>query len=82
MNVAASMDVGPFPLTPSYESRNVSAFLYEPDLFHVLDGDVLMCAHHGAMYRIADGFCFDGPCEGASLMPIPVAIKGDTVVMA
>jgi nitrite reductase/ring-hydroxylating ferredoxin subunit len=55
---------------------------YEPDLFHVLDGEVLMCAHHGAMYRIADGVCFDGPCEGASLSPIPVAIRGDTVVMS
>jgi nitrite reductase/ring-hydroxylating ferredoxin subunit len=52
---------------------------YEPDLFHLLDNDVLMCAHHGAMYRIADGVCFDGPCEGASLMPIPVAVRGDTV---
>ncbi len=54
---------------------------YEPDLFHVLDGEVLMCAHHGAMYRIADGFCFDGPCEGARLSPIPVALRGDTVVI-
>jgi nitrite reductase/ring-hydroxylating ferredoxin subunit len=42
---------------------------------------VLMCAHHGAMYRIADGVCFDGPCEGARLMPIPVAIRGDTVII-
>ena len=54
---------------------------YEPDVFHVLDGDVLMCAHHGAMYRIADGVCFDGPCEGARLMPIPVAVRGDTVII-
>ena len=54
---------------------------YEPELFHVLEGEVLMCAHHGAMYRIADGFCFDGPCEGASLMPISVAVRGDTVVV-
>ena len=54
---------------------------YEPGVFHVLDGNVLMCAHHGAMYRIADGFCFDGPCEGASLSPVPVAVRGDTVVV-
>ncbi|MBI3527368.1 MAG: Rieske 2Fe-2S domain-containing protein [Betaproteobacteria bacterium] len=54
---------------------------YEPDVFHILDGEVLMCAHHGAMYRIADGMCFDGPCEGASLMPIPVVVKDDGVVM-
>ena len=54
---------------------------YEEQLFHVLDGEVLMCAHHGAMYRIADGVCFDGPCEGASLTPIPIAIRGDAVVL-
>jgi nitrite reductase/ring-hydroxylating ferredoxin subunit len=54
---------------------------YEPDLFHVLDGEVLMCAHHGAMYRIADGVCFDGPCEGARLSPIPVAVRGGAVVV-
>jgi nitrite reductase/ring-hydroxylating ferredoxin subunit len=57
------------------------ALNYEPDVFHILDGDVLMCAHHGAMYRIADGVCFDGPCEGARLMPIPVGVKGDAVVI-
>ena len=28
---------------------------YEPDLFHLLDGGVLMCAHHTAMFRIEDG---------------------------
>ena len=57
------------------------ALNYEPDVFHILDGDVLMCAHHGAMYPIADGVCFDGPCEGARLMSIPVAIRGAAVVI-
>ena len=55
---------------------------YEPDQFHVLENDVLMCAHHGAMYRIADGFCFDGPCEGANLSRVGVSIRGNTVVLA
>ena len=54
---------------------------YETDVFHIVDGNVPMCAHHGAMDRIADGVCFDGPCEGASLSPIPIAVKGDTVVV-
>ena len=54
---------------------------YEPDLFHVLDGEVLMCAHHGAMYRIETGECFDGPCAGARLSAIPVEIAQDGHVM-
>jgi nitrite reductase/ring-hydroxylating ferredoxin subunit len=47
----------------------------------VLDGDVLMCAHHGAMYRIADGFCFDGPLRGREPHPVPVTVRGDAVVL-
>ena len=54
---------------------------YEADGFHVMDGDVIMCAHHGAMYRIADGYCFEGPCEGASLAAIPVTVSGDVVLI-
>jgi len=54
---------------------------YEPGIFHILDGKVLICAHHGAMYRIADGVCFDGPCEGASLLRIPVATIDGRVVL-
>jgi len=43
---------------------------YEPDLFHLLEGGVLMCAHHTAMFRLEDGACIDGPCAGANLTPI------------
>jgi len=47
---------------------------YEPDLFHLLDGGVLMCAHHTAMFRIEDGACIDGPCAGANLTPIALRL--------
>jgi nitrite reductase/ring-hydroxylating ferredoxin subunit len=47
---------------------------YEPDLFHLLDGGVLMCAHHTAMFRIEDGACIDGPCAGASLTSIALCL--------
>ena len=69
----------------AYRNRCAHAHIplnYEPEVFHILEGEVLMCAHHGAMYRIVDGVCFDGPCEGASLMPIPVAVRDDTVFIA
>jgi nitrite reductase/ring-hydroxylating ferredoxin subunit len=48
---------------------------YEPDLFHVLDGGLLMCAHHAAMFRIEGGECFDGPC--ARLTPVGVALDAN-----
>jgi len=50
---------------------------YEPDLFHLLDGGVLMCAHHTAMFRIEDGACIDGPCAGASLTSIALVLDAD-----
>jgi len=54
---------------------------YEPDIFHIFDGEDLMCAHHTAMFKIATGECFDGPCAGAKLTAVPVAVEGGTVVV-
>jgi nitrite reductase/ring-hydroxylating ferredoxin subunit len=45
---------------------------FEPGLFHLFDGELLMCAHHTAMFRIVDGYCYDGPCLGASLQRVPL----------
>jgi nitrite reductase/ring-hydroxylating ferredoxin subunit len=50
---------------------------YEPELFHILEGGVLMCAHHTAMFHLEDGECFDGPCMGARLTPIRLAPEMD-----
>ncbi|MGH8633073.1 MAG: Rieske (2Fe-2S) protein [Burkholderiales bacterium] len=54
---------------------------YEPDMFHIFDGEDLMCAHHTAMFKIATGECFDGPCAGAKLTAVPVVVEGGTVVV-
>jgi nitrite reductase/ring-hydroxylating ferredoxin subunit len=50
---------------------------YEPGLFHILGGGVLMCAHHTAMFRIEDGDCIDGPCAGARLTPVAVGLDSN-----
>lgn len=31
------------------------------------DGRHLICGTHGAIYRLTDGYCVEGPCEGLSL---------------
>ena len=49
---------------------------FEPDVFHTFDGELLMCAHHTAMFRIEDGYCYDGPCLGASLQRVPLVREG------
>ncbi|MEM7136888.1 MAG: Rieske (2Fe-2S) protein [Myxococcota bacterium] len=34
------------------------------------DGAHLVCGTHGAIYRIHDGYCIEGPCEGLALHPL------------
>ena len=55
---------------------------YEPDRFHIFDGDMLMCAHHTAIYRLTDGKCVDGPCSGGQLTAIPIATNSGYVTIA
>ena len=40
------------------------------------DGAHLICGTHGAIYRLFDGYCVDGPCEGLSLQPLSVRCNG------
>ena len=55
---------------------------YEPQVFHVFDREYLMCAHHTALFHIRNGVCFDGPCAGARLRSVPVAVADRQVRIA
>jgi nitrite reductase/ring-hydroxylating ferredoxin subunit len=41
----------------------------------------MVCQYHYAAYRFNDGYCTAGPCEGASLTAIPLAVRGDRIVI-
>lgn len=45
-----------------------------PDRFLNLDGDLIQCATHDALFRIDDGLCVKGPCAGRSLSAVPVEV--------
>lgn len=47
----------------------------------VLDerGRHLVCGTHGATYRLRDGLCVDGPCEGLALLRLPTRTEGGWV---
>lgn len=45
-----------------------------PDQFLSLDETLIQCAMHGAQFRIEDGLCVWGPCNGRSLEAVPVEI--------
>lgn len=46
---------------------------YAPGKF-LLDQGRLVCAAHGASFELEKGVCVAGPCRGASLVPLAVAV--------
>ncbi|EHL95498.1 rieske [2Fe-2S] domain protein [Acetobacteraceae bacterium AT-5844] len=45
-----------------------------PDRFLNHRGNAIICALHGALFRIEDGFCTQGPCVGDSLEAVPAEV--------
>lgn len=47
-----------------------------PDQFLDADSGFIQCALHGALFNTADGYCLRGPCAGAFLQSLQVAVSG------
>lgn len=45
-----------------------------PDQFLDLESSFIQCALHGALFRPEDGYCLRGPCVGASLEGLELAV--------
>ena len=39
----------------------------------------IICSTHGALFKIKDGGCISGPCEGQSLSPIKTLIQNESI---
>jgi len=52
---------------------------WTPNRFLSRDGTTIVCATHGAQFRIDDGVCINGPCIGDSLESVPTEIRDGTV---
>jgi nitrite reductase/ring-hydroxylating ferredoxin subunit len=52
---------------------------WTPDRFLSHDGSRIICATHGAEFRITDGECLRGPCFGDRLEPVMIQIKDGTI---
>ena len=50
-----------------------------PDRFLSHDGGLIVCATHGAEFRITDGQCLRGPCLGDRLERVVIQIKDGTI---
>ncbi len=52
---------------------------WRPDSFLTKDRDAIICASHGAMYRIDSGECFAGPCKGRELRKVEIEVRDGEV---
>ena len=50
------------------------------DRYLTRGGDRILCAGHGAVFRIEDGVCLAGPCSGEMLEPWPVTVRDGNIV--
>ena len=53
-----------------------------PGRFLDFERQNILCATHGARFRVADGTCFEGPCVGKALTPVPIRIEAGIVYLA
>lgn len=54
---------------------------YRDGEFLIYKNQVIMCAHHSALFEIETGLCIDGPCKGKSLHPIHIETRGGVVFL-
>jgi len=47
---------------------------WQEDQFLDLDGALIQCATHGALFIIENGECVAGPCRGKSLESVPFSV--------
>lgn len=52
---------------------------YADNRFFTADGKHLICRTHGAIYEPLTGLCVRGPCEGSSLISLPIQIMEGTI---
>lgn len=50
-----------------------------PHRFLSLDGQYIQCAMHAALFRIEDGACLGGPCNGTGLTSLPLVVENGLV---
>jgi len=55
---------------------------FHPGEFATYEGEVVMCAHHSALFRYDDGLCIDGPCAGHRLDPVAIDVTDGVIRLA
>lgn len=65
------------------ECRHLPMPLDDRDPGEIWDptGRYLVCNSHGARYRVDDGLCVSGPCEGSHLKPLPILVQDGEIFL-
>ena len=63
-------------LCPHYDKVRLG---WKNDGFLNGDNSRIMCAAHGALFRIDDGACVIGPCQGEALRRVRTVVQGGHV---
>jgi len=54
---------------------------WHPERFLTPDGQLIMCASHGAVFEIGTGTCMGGPCRGIGLTMLPIVVERGYVIL-
>jgi nitrite reductase/ring-hydroxylating ferredoxin subunit len=52
-----------------------------PGRFLTVDGALILCSSHGALFEKATGLCVAGPCAGRTLTPVALQLQEDFVLL-
>ena len=55
---------------------------FKPHQFLTMDGALILCASHGALFEKLTGYCVAGPCAGQSLRTVPLEVTDGYVMLA
>ena len=55
---------------------------WRPGGFLDIEKRHILCATHGALFRIEDGYCLAGPCAGQGLKPVAIAIDSGVICLS
>lgn len=50
---------------------------FQDQQFMDMDREYLICANHGALFRVEDGHCVFGPCVNQHLTSVAIAVHSD-----
>ena len=51
------------------------------DRFLNRERTLILCSTHGALFRIEDGYCVDGPCDGEWLERLDLEVRDGEVYL-